>query len=329
MKLATIAEGGRDGVLAVVSGDGTRLAPAGAPNLQAALEDWDAVEPELRAAAGALDAGELEGRPIDSVCLHSPMPRAYQWAEASTYHRHMERLRAVRGIGLPPDHGRTPAVYQSFSDVFLRPDEEIPLADVEWGLDCEATVGVIVSGLPLGASRSEVEASIRLLTLTNDLTHRNLLTREYATGVGFYQAKPARAYAPFAVTPDELGDAWKGGLLSARVEVEINGDWLGSLDSGSDCSFDFHRILLHMATTRELGPGSIIGSGTVANDDPARGHGCIAEKRSIDIAAGREPSDRFLEPGDRVRIEAFDHEDLSIFGAIDQRVIDPGLSPAR
>lgn len=322
MRLASIDDGSRDGTLAVVDGAGERLLALEGATLQEALERWQEFEPRLRELGTRLEAGE-EGRPLVGERLLSPLPRAYQWAEASSYHRHMERLRAARGIGLPPDHGRVPAVYQSGCDRFLAPDEEIVLGDEDWGLDCEATVAVVVGDVPLGATASAAAEQVRLLVLTNDLTYRNLLTREYATGVGFYQAKPARAYAPFAVTPDELGPLWRDGLLHARVEVRVNGELLGSLDSGSDCAFDFFRIVEHMARTRALAAGSIVGSGTVANADPANGFGCIAERRAVDIAAGREPADRFLAAGDRVRIEAFGPDGRSLFGALDQAVVSP------
>jgi fumarylacetoacetate (FAA) hydrolase len=235
----------------------------------------------------------------------------------------MERLRAARGLGLPPDHGAVPATYQSGSDRFLRPDEEIVLGDEAWGLDCEATVAVVVGDVPRGANAAAAAECVRLLVLTNDLTYRHLLSREYQAGVGFYQAKPPRAYAPFALTPDELGPSWSGGLLHATVEVRINGELLGELDSAADCAFDFFQILAHMALTRPLAAGSIVGSGTVANADPARGYGCIAERRAVQMAAGEDPEDRFLAAGDRVRIEAFDPSGRSLFGAVDQLVVSP------
>ncbi|MBN8867377.1 MAG: fumarylacetoacetate hydrolase family protein [Solirubrobacterales bacterium] len=320
MKLASVADGTRDGRLAVVAPDGARVAPVEGLTLQAAIEEWPDREPDLRALNEELAGDPDAGRPLAEVTLLSPLPRAYQWAEASSYHRHMERLRAARGIGLPLDHGKVPAVYQSSSDRFLRPDEAIPLLDPDWGLDCEATVAVAVDDVPMGTPAEAVEDHIRLVLLTNDLTHRNVLTREYGAGVGFYQAKPARAFAPFAVTPDELGPLWRDGLLHARVVVEWNAEVLGDLRSGEDCAFDFHRIVAHMATTRDLAAGSIIGSGTVSNADPERGYGCIAERRAVDLAAGREPGDRFLRFGDRIKVEAFDPDGSSIFGALDQMV---------
>jgi fumarylacetoacetate (FAA) hydrolase len=320
MKLASIADGTRDGHLAVVAPDGLRVAPVESLTMQAALEEWSDRESSLHALRDELADDPEAGQPLARVTLLSPLPRAYQWAEASSYHRHMERLRAARGIGLPPDHGKVPAVYQSSSDRFLRPDESIPLLDPDWGLDCEATVAVVVDDVPMGTAADSVEEHIKLIMLTNDLTHRHVLTREYGAGVGFYQAKPARAFAPFAVTPDELGPLWRDGLLHTRVVVEWNDEILGDLRSGEDCAFDFHRIVAHMATTRDLAAGSIIGSGTVSNADPERGYGCIAERRAVDMAAGREPRDRFLEFGDRIKVEAYDPAGSSIFGSLDQIV---------
>jgi fumarylacetoacetate (FAA) hydrolase len=321
-RLVTIDDGSRDGSLAVVSADGSRIAanPGGVETMQAALDDWAGSAERLAAAAAALE-DDGEGAALDPGALRAPFPRAYQWAEASSYHSHMERLRAARGIDLPPDHGAEPAAYNSGSDVFLGPHDPIALADPDWGLDIEATVAVVTDDVPAGVSEAEAGSHIRLVVLVDDLTHRNLLPIEYARGVGFLQAKPSRIAAPFAATPEFLGDAWDGRLLHATVVCEINGERLGALDAAADCAFDFPRVIAHIARTRPLSAGSIIGNGTVSNRDLTAGFGAIAEKRAIEISDTGEPRTPFLQPGDRVRMEAVDAEGRSLFGAMDQVVV--------
>jgi fumarylacetoacetate (FAA) hydrolase len=317
MRLATLKSGGRDGTLVVVSDDHGRCVPAGIPTLQAALEDW----PAASAAFAAATAQLADGDPIDLDALHAPLPRAFQWAEGSTYHAHMERMRASRGAELPPDHGAEPAVYNSGSDRFLAPREPIVLADVADGLDLEATIAVIIDDVPMGTKVGDAEEHIKLVVLVNDLTLRNVLPREWTKGVGFYQCKPARSFAPFAVAREALGDAWAGGILHATVECRVNGELLGALDSGRDCAFDFPTLIAYMARTRSLAAGTIIGSGTVANRDPAGGFGAVGEKRAVEIVTGGEPRTPWLGHGDRVRIEAFGADGRSLFGALDQTVV--------
>jgi fumarylacetoacetate (FAA) hydrolase len=317
MKLATLKSGGRDGTLVVVSDDHARFVPAGIPTLQAALEDWPAASTAFATAA----AHFANSGPVDLDALHAPLPRAYQWAEGSTYHAHMERMRASRGAELPPDHGAEPAVFNSGSDRFLAPREPIVLAAVADGLDLEATIAVITDDVPMGTTAGDAEEHIKLVVLVNDLTLRNVLPREWSTGVGFYQCKPARSFAPFAVPREALGDAWAGGMLHATVESRVNGELLGALDSGRDCAFDFPTLIAYMTRTRSLEAGTIIGSGTVANRDPASGFGAIGEKRAVETVTGGEPRTSWLSHGDGVRIEAFDAEGRSLFGALDQTVV--------
>jgi fumarylacetoacetate (FAA) hydrolase len=322
MNLATLKRTGPDGALVVVSDDRRRAvaAPDGVGTLQAALDDWDASEPRLRDAAWRLDD---DGFALQSGALDAPLPRAYQWADASTYLAHMERLRAARGAPLPPEHRTDPIVFNAGSDRFLGPTDPIPLGDEGWGLDLEATIAVVTGDVPAGTNAEEAPAHVRLVLLANDLTLRHLLPAEAAKGVGFFQCKPARSFAPVAVTPDGLGEAWDGALLHATVECSVNGDALGALDSARDCAFDFGAVIAHMTMTRSLAAGTIVGSGTVSNRDPAAGFGCLAEKRALESTASGQPATPYLRTGDRVRIEAFDRSGRSLFGAIDQTVAAP------
>jgi fumarylacetoacetate (FAA) hydrolase len=316
VRLATLKRGGRDGTLALVSPDGATalVEPAGLRTLQQALDDWTEAEGRLREASG-------EPVPLDVSELHSPLPRAYQWCDGSAFIAHMERIRASRGMALPPRHDEDPIAYQSGSDRFLAPADPMPLLDEEWGLDLEATVAVVTDDVPVGTSAANASAHVKLLMLTNDWTFRNLLPAEYAKGVGIYQSKPARAYAPFALTPDELGDLWDGRLLHATVRVQVNGEPLGELRSDEDCAFDFPTLIEYLTRTRALAAGTIIGSGTISNRAPGRGFGCLAEKRAVEILEQSETSTELLKVGDRVRVEAFDEQRRSLFGALDQEIV--------
>jgi fumarylacetoacetate (FAA) hydrolase len=324
IRVASLRAGGRDGTLVVVSTDATRFLRADAATLQSALEDWDAQSEALGRRAVELEQGA--GEPLDPDSLHAPLPRAYQYCEGSTYLSHMERCRAARNAELPPGHGVDPAVLQSCSDRFLAPHEAIELADEQWGLDLEATVAVIVGDVPMGVSADEAPGYVRLVTLVNDLTLRNVLPVEFAKGIGFFQAKPLRPFAPIAVMPEGLGSAWDGRLLHATVKCWVNGELLGSLDSGADAAFDFGQVLAHAARTRPLSAGTIVGTGTISNRDERRGFGCLAEKRAIEIRDGR-PVSPLLQVGDTVAIEAFDADDRSIFGAMRSTVVQPNGGP--
>ena len=325
MRLATFRNGGRDGTLALVSADLTRWSqpPNGICTLQSALDNWGAHEPDLRMSARRLDEGEEVGAKLDPSMLHAPLPRAYQWAEGSTYLSHMHRCRRARGVDLPDEVGSRPIVYQSGSDSFLAPTSPVVLADIDWGLDIEATVAVIVDDVPQGVSADEALGHIKLVVLVNDLTLRNLLPREFATGVGLYQSKPARAVAPVAVTPQSLGASWAGDRLNARVRCWINDELLGDLDAGADCSFGFGTLIAYMAETRSLSAGTMVGSGTVSNLAESHGVGCIIERRALQVLAGEDTLMPYLCPGNTLRIEAFDSQGLSLFGAIRQTVQSP------
>jgi fumarylacetoacetate (FAA) hydrolase len=322
VKLATLRAGGRDGTLIVASRDGERYLPApdSAPTLQCALERWSEQEPLLRELDRRLTEDRSSGAALSVDDLHSPLPRAYQWAEASSYLSHMERIRRARGMELPPDHERSVPAYQGGADLNLPPRGEVALADESWGLDIEGTVVVITDDVPRARTAANAVEHIKLISLTNDFTFRHLLPAEYARSLGMYQAKPARPYAPFALTPDELGAAWDGRTAAVRVSCAVNGELLGSPNAGSDCAFGFGEIIAHLTLTRGLGAGTIVGSGTVSNRDPAAGHACLAERRAVEIAEHGASDTDFLKVGDRVRVEAFDENERSVFGSIEHVV---------
>lgn len=323
MRLGSLRGPGRDGTLVLISADRERAlrTPGGIPTLQAALDDWEGSEPRLESLAELLDAGGKSGERLDCAALLSPLPRALQWADASSYLTHMERIRAARGMELPPEHRHEPILYQSGSDAFLSPTEDIGLADEQWGLDLEATVAVVTDDVPQGTSVQDAPAHIKLVMLTNDLTLRNLMPSEYAKGVGPYRAKPARAYAPIAVSAQTLGDTWSGTLLNATVRSWVNGELLGEPNSGRDCAFDFAALIGYMTMTRSLAAGTIIGSGTVSNRDEPSGYSCLAEKRAVETLRDGSATTPWLRHGDVVRIEAYDAGGGSLFGAMQQRVV--------
>jgi fumarylacetoacetate (FAA) hydrolase len=333
MKFATLRDGTRDGRLLVVSRDLTRAAPAQhATTLQAALDNWDVVEPELQALYDRLNDGMIAGTlAFDTRECHSPLPRAFQWADGSAYLNHVELVRKARGATMPESFLTDPLMYQGGSDGFLGPHDPIPLADESWGCDLEAEVAVVVDDVALGADREQAGAAIRLLMLVNDVSLRDLIPGELAKGFGFFQSKPASAFAPCAVTPDELGSAWDGDRLHGRLHSWVNGNALGEPDAGVDMNFVFPDLIAHAARTRALSVGTIIGSGTVSNrgadGGPGRpiseggaGYSCIAELRAVETLLHGTPRTPFLSRGDRVRIEMLDAQGQSIFGAIDQAV---------
>jgi len=323
MRLATLRDGGRDGRLVVVRRDGEALLGAGkiASTLQDALDRWDACAPSLRALAASLDAGDDRGEPLEPDALHSPLPRAFEWVDGSTYLNHARLVRRARGAELPPSFETDPLVYQGGSGALLGPTEEIPLPDPEWGLDFEGEVCVVVGDVPRGVGAADAIGHVRLLCLANDLTYRHLVPGELAKGFGFFQSKPATAFSPFAVTPDELGAAWNGGRAHLRMSVRWNGERVGDLDTGPEMHFSFGDLLQHLARTRAFAAGTILGSGTVSNADRARGYSCIAEKRTLETLDHGKPSTRFLMPGDTVEIEARDASGRNLFGTIAQRVV--------
>jgi fumarylacetoacetate (FAA) hydrolase len=322
MRLATVRNGSRGGRLVVVRRDGDAVLDAGrvAPTLQAALDRWDRCEASLRALAASLDAGDADGEPLDPAQLLPPLPRAYEWVDGSAFLPHVRRVRKARGAEPPATLETDPLVYQGGSGVLLGPCEDIPLPDPEWGLDLEGEVCAILGDVPRGATAADAARHVRLLCLANDLTYRNLVPGELAKGFGFFQSKPATAFSPFAATPDELGPAWRDGRLHARLTVRWNGRKVGDVDAG-EMHFSFFRLLEHVARTRGFSAGTILGSGTVSNEDVARGWSCIAEARALETIASGAPNTRFLLPGDTVELELRDASGRNVFGTISQRVV--------
>jgi fumarylacetoacetate (FAA) hydrolase len=325
MRLATLRDGTRDGRLSVVRRDGARLADASgvARSLQAALDDWDRVEPGLRDLASTLDAGRVPGEPVDPRRLGPPLPRAFEWVDGSTYLNHVRLVRKSRGAEPPPTLETDPLVYQGGSGVLLGPTDDVPLLDPAWGLDFEGEVCAILGDVPIGTRADAAVRHVRLLCLANDLTLRNLVPGELEKGFGFFQSKPATAFSPFAATPDELGDAWRGGRVHLRIEVVLNGRVVGDLDTGPEMHFSFGDLVQHLARTRAFTAGTILGSGTVSNADPARGVSCLAERRTREIleSPDRKARTPFLAAGDVVEIDMRDAGGRSLFGRIVQRVV--------
>ncbi|BAK75474.1 fumarylacetoacetate (FAA) hydrolase [Pseudogulbenkiania sp. NH8B] len=324
MKLATYQNHTRDGQLMVVSHDLSRAVtvPHIADTLQAALDDWNVVEPQLQQVYQALNRGEAAGiEAFDPTRCHSPLPRAYQWADGSAYLNHVELVRKARGATVPDSFYLDPLMYQGGSDNFLPPCAPIPLRDEAWGLDFEGEVAVITGDVALGAGVEACGRAIRLLMLVNDVTLRNLIPSELAKGFGFFQSKPATAFSPVAVTPDELGEAWHGGKVHLPLLVDYNGRRYGEPDAGVEMQFGFPELVAHVAKTRALCAGSIVGSGTVSNHDRRVGSCCLAEQRMIEIIDTGEARTPFMKVGDTVRIEMHDASGASVFGAIEQTVV--------
>ncbi|MDA4845752.1 fumarylacetoacetate hydrolase family protein [Hoeflea poritis] len=333
MKLATLKDGTRDGKLAVVSKDLAQCTVVNhiAPTLQAALDDWANIAPRLERAAEALETGSQPVERFHEHDAHSPLPRAYQWADGSAYVNHVELVRKARNAEMPPSFWTDPLMYQGGSDTFLAPRDPIRMADEAWGIDMEGEVAVIVDDVPMGASIDEARDAIRLVMLVNDVSLRGLIPAELGKGFGFFQSKPSSAFSPVAVTPDELGDAWDGGKVHLPLNVDYNGAPFGRANAGIDMTFDFPQLVAHAAKSRPLGAGAIIGSGTVSNKmedgSPGKpvseggvGYSCIAEIRMIETINDGKPATEFMKFGDTVRIEMKDAEGRSIFGAIEQTV---------
>lgn len=333
MKLGSL-KSGRDGRLVVVSHDLAWCADAThiAPTLQAALDDWDNVAPRLE-----LLATDLAHEAIPMMRFHertaaAPLPRAYQWADGSAYVNHVKLVRQARGAELPESFWTDPLMYQGGSDELLGARDPIPLADEAWGCDLEAEVVVVTGDVPRGVSREEALQHIRLVGLVNDVSLRNLIPAELGKGFGFLQSKPASALSPVLVTPDELGDRWKDGKLHGPLMVDLNGEPFGRADAGEDMTFDFGTLIAHLAKTRNIGAGSIIGSGTVSNRDAdggpgkpiargGRGYSCLAEVRTVETILDGQAATPFLKAGDIVRIRMEDEHGHAIFGTIEQEVV--------
>jgi fumarylacetoacetate (FAA) hydrolase len=324
MKLASLKEGGRDGTLIVVDRDLKRAVRATSivPTLQKALEDWPNIRPKLVELSETLRDDKAPGSfELDPTALAAPLPRAYQWADGSAYVVHVELVRKARGVEMPPSFWTDPLMYQGGSDSFVGATDEIELADEAWGIDFEGEIGVITDDVPMGISPEAARKHIKLVTILNDVSLRNVIVTELAKGFGFFHGKPATAFAPVAVTPDELGEAWDGGRLNLPLISTFNGKEFGHPNAATDLTFDFGQLIAHAARTRYLEAGTIVGSGTVANRDAAAGCSCIAERRVRETIDTGKPVTPFMKFGDHIRIEMFDRAGQSIFGAIDQKVV--------
>jgi len=323
VKLATLKNGMRDGELVVVSHDLSRCvaAPEIATTLQGALDRWESMEPPLRDVYHDLNSGAIrDAGPFDPAQAMSPLPRAYQWADGSAYVNHVELVRKARGAELPESFWTDPLMYQGGSDGFLGPHDDIRMESEDWGIDFEAEVAVVTDDVPMGTSAVTAGNHIRLIMLVNDVSLRNLVPAELAKGFGFFQSKPASAFSPVAVTPEELRDAWDGAMIHLPLVTQLNHEEFGRVDCQVDMTFEFPTLIAHAARTRALCAGTIIGSGTVSNRDRSKGSSCIAEKRMLETLENGAPRTPFLRFGDHVRIEMLDRDGKSIFGAIDQHV---------
>ena len=333
MKLASLPQG-RDGRLIVVSNDLAWYADADhiVPTLQGALDDWDRLAPALAALAIELEHGAVPQKRFHEREADAPLPRAFQWVDGSAYVNHVELVRKARGSELPDSFWHDPLMYQGGSDDLRGGREPITLADEAWGCDMEAELCVVTGDVPQGISAEAALGHIRLVGLVNDVSLRHLIPGELAKGFGFVQSKPASHFSPVFVSPDTLGEDWSGGRLNKQVQIDLNGQPFGRIEAGEECTFDFGTLIAHLAKTRRIGAGSIIGSGTVSNRDPdgspgrsvadgGRGYACIAEQRMVQTIATGAPQTEFLRYGDIVRIEVRDAKGRSIFGAIEQEVV--------
>jgi len=323
VKLATLKDGTRDGRLIAVKRDNSvyALATHVAPTLQAALDDWEAREPRLRELAARLEAGTVESHPLDVRALLAPLPRAYEWLDGSAFLNHVILVRKARNAEPPPTLRTDPLVYQGGSGTFLAPTQDIPLPDESWGLDFESEVAVILGDVPLGTQAKDAARYVKLLMLVNDVSLRNLIPNELAKGFGFFQGKPSSAFSPFALTPDELGPAWRDGRVHLRLRSTLNGQLVGDTDAGPEMHFSFFDLIQHISKTRAFTAGTILGSGTVSNEDRSRGISCLAERRMIETIETGAPRTPFMKVGDTIEIEMFGPDGDSLFGRISQKVV--------
>ncbi len=346
MKFATLRNGTRDGDLVLVSRDLTRAVRAaetiaGLGTLQQLLDDWDnyahaaaRISDELNEAVNGKGSARLPTFAFDPGTAMAPLPRAYQWADGSAYVNHVELARKARGAELPASFATDPLMYQGCSDVFIGPTDPVPVADEAWGIDFEGEIAVIVDDTPMGIPPRRALDQVRLITLVNDVSLRNLIPPELAKGFGFFHGKPASSFSPVAVTPDELGPAWRDGKVHLPLLAHLNGRLIGRPNAGVDMTFSFAELIAHAAKTRRLGAGTIVGSGTVSNkldggpgkpvDEGGAGYTCLAEVRVVETLLAGKPSTPFLSFGDRVRLEMLDADGNSIFGAIDQVIENYG-----
>ncbi|KIP86115.1 2-keto-4-pentenoate hydratase [Stenotrophomonas maltophilia] len=323
MKLGSLKEGGRDGTLIVVSRDlqhGVRASGIAA-TLQAALEDWARSAPRLQALSDSLNAGDADGVfDIDMQALASPLPRAYEFLDGSAYLPHVARVRRARGAEVPDSFFTDPLMYQATSAGFYGPRDAVKVVSEDHGIDLEAEIVVITDDVPMAVSPEQAADHIQLIGLVNDVSLRNLIPGELAKGFGFLQSKPRSALSPVFVTPDELGDAWQDSKLHLPLVTHVNGTWFGAPEAGVDMQFNFGQLVAHAAKTRPLGAGTLVGSGTIANEDTGKGASCFAELRTVETLRDGKPSTPFMSFGDVVRIEMLDANGASIFGAIEQRI---------
>jgi fumarylacetoacetate (FAA) hydrolase len=325
MKLGSLKEGGRDGTLIVVSRDLTHAAKATgiAATMQAALDDWSNIAPRLNALSDDLNAGKAKGAfVVDMKALAAPLPRAYEFVDGSAYLPHVARVRRARGAEVPESFYVDPLMYQATSAGFLGPHDPVIVPSEDYGIDLEAEVVVITDDVPMAVTPEQATAHIQLVGLVNDVSLRHLIPNELAKGFGFLQSKPRSALSPVFVTPDELGDAWQDEKLHLPMRTWLNGKWFGEAECGVDMQFNFAQLVAHAAKTRPLTAGSIVGSGTIANEDTSKGASCLAEQRTVEALANGKSSTPFLKYGDTLRIEITDAHGASIFGAIEQ-VIAP------
>ncbi len=322
MKLATLRNGTRDGSLLVVKKDLSAWTSAAhlAPSLQAALDAWDVVAPKLQAIAAELEAGTVKSEPYDVTKLLAPLPRAYEWVDGSAYLNHVILVRKARKAEPPATLKTDPLVYQGGSSEMLAPTQDIVARDEKFGVDFESEVAVVLGDTPMGTKASDAGKYVRLVMLVNDVTLRNLIPDELAKGFGFFQGKPATAFSPVAVTPDELGAAWKDGRVHLTLQTWLNGTLVGDTHAGPEMHFSFFDLVQHISKTRRFTAGTILGSGTVSNEDRARGISCLAEIRMIETIDAGAPKTPFMKHGDRVEIEMKGLDGHSIFGRIDQKV---------
>ena len=331
MKLASLKDGSRDGLLVVVSRDmaSAHHASGIASTLQQVLDDWNFISPQLEDLYATLNGGKARHAfPFDPRQCTAPLPRAYQWADGSAYLNHVELVRKARGAEVPASFYEDPLMYQGGSDDFLGPCDDAVFGNADWGIDFEAEVAVVTADVAMGTSADAALESVRLLMLANDWSLRNLIPAELAKGFGFLQSKPATAFSPVAVTPDELGADWRGGRVHLALQSVWNGRQVGLTHAGPEMTFHFGQLIAHVAKTRRLRAGSIVGSGTVSNKDWAQGYSCVAEKRAIETIESGSPQTAFMQFGDTIRIDMLGADGHSVFGAIDQRVAPlPPTSP--
>ena len=323
MKLGSLKEGGRDGTLIVVSRDLSRAVRATgiAATLQHALEDWSNVAPRLNALSESLNDGDADGVfEVDVKALAAPLPRAYEFVDGSAYLPHVERVRRARNAEMPASFYTDPLMYQATSAGFYGPRDAVRVVSEDYGIDLEAEIVVITDDVPMAVTPEQAGAHIQLIGLVNDVSLRNLIPGELAKGFGFLQSKPRSALSPVFVTPDELGDAWRDNKVHLPLLTHINGEWFGAPEAGVDMQFDFAQLVAHAAKTRPLSAGTVVGSGTIANEDTSKGASCFAEKRTLETLRDGKPSTPFMKFGDVVRIEMKNRDGNSIFGVIEQRI---------